>query len=100
MIKFADIVFKVSQALSKESLPCGSLTEDEEEDVSAAGTTLKVEAITFANGGDNFAIYIPIFASQTITGNIVTLLIFFILVAVKCFLGYKLVKTPLVAKVL
>nr|MBC9203981.1 cadmium resistance transporter [Paenibacillus sp. PL91] len=82
--------------MSKESLPCGSLTED----VSAAGTTLKVEAITFANGGDNFAIYIPIFASQTITGNIVTLLIFFILVAVKCFLGYKLVKNPLVAKVL
>lgn len=75
-------------------------SEDEEEAVSGAGTALKVAAVTFANGGDNIAIYIPIFASQTLSSNLITLIVFFALVAIWCFLGFKLTKTPVVAKVL
>ncbi|MFD0619161.1 cadmium resistance transporter [Paenibacillus sp. GCM10027629] len=75
-------------------------SDDEEESVSGAGTTLKVAAITVANGGDNIAIYIPIFASQTLSNNLITLIVFFALVAVWCYLGYKLVRTPVVASVL
>lgn len=51
-------------------------------------------------GGDNIAIYIPIFAGQSLSANIITLLVFFIMLAVWIFLGYKLVKAPLIAKVL
>lgn len=37
----------------------------------------KVAAITLANGADNISIYIPMFASQSLEANIVTLMIFF-----------------------
>ncbi len=37
----------------------------------------KVASITLANGADNISIYIPMFASQTLETNIVTLVIFF-----------------------
>jgi len=68
--------------------------------ISGTGSVLKVAAITFANGGDNIAIYIPIFASQSIANNAITLIVFFIMLVLWCFLGYKLVKAPVVAKVL
>lgn len=36
----------------------------------------KVATITLANGADNISIYIPMFASQSLEANIVTLMIF------------------------
>jgi len=82
-----------------------NLRKNEEDDdydnkISGAGSVLKVAAITIANGGDNIAIYIPIFASQSIAYNAITLIVFFFMLALWCFLGYKLVKAPVVAKVL
>ncbi|MFE5318318.1 cadmium resistance transporter [Paenibacillus sp. NPDC056579] len=82
-----------------------NLRKEEEDDddgnkISGTGSALKVAAITFANGGDNIAIYIPIFASQSIVNNAITLVVFIIMLAIWCFLGYKLVKAPVVAKVL
>ncbi|PEV10808.1 quaternary ammonium transporter [Bacillus thuringiensis] len=60
----------------------------------------KVAAITLANGADNISIYIPMFASQTLETNIVTLVIFFSMIAIWCFISYKLIKAPILAKVL
>jgi cadmium resistance protein CadD (predicted permease) len=44
--------------------------------------TYKVAAITFANGGDNIGIYVPLFASSDFTGLIVILSVSFVLIGV------------------
>ncbi|WP_242259389.1 cadmium resistance transporter [Bacillus cereus group sp. BfR-BA-01311] len=66
----------------------------------ASSSLFKVAAITLANGADNISIYIPMFASQTLETNIVTLVIFFSMIAIWCFISYKLIKAPILAKVL
>ncbi|MBG9517228.1 quaternary ammonium compound resistance protein [Bacillus thuringiensis] len=60
----------------------------------------KVATITLANGADNISIYIPMFASQSLEANIVTLIIFFSMIAIWCFISYKLIRTPILVKVL
>ncbi|MBW4639412.1 MAG: cadmium resistance transporter [Gloeocapsa sp. UFS-A4-WI-NPMV-4B04] len=52
--------------------------------------TYKVAAITFANGGDNIGIYVPLFASSDFTGLIVILSVFFVLIGVWCYIAYLL----------
>ncbi|GJD16278.1 Cadmium resistance transporter [Rivularia sp. IAM M-261] len=47
-----------------------------------------VAAVTFANGGDNISIYVPLFASSTLQQLLITLIVFYILIAVWCYLGY------------
>jgi cadmium resistance protein CadD (predicted permease) len=52
---------------------------------------LSVAAVTFSNGGDNIGIYTPLFASNNIIGQIVILVILFlIMTAVWCIIGYYL----------
>ncbi|MCG7384506.1 cadmium resistance transporter [Paenibacillus sp. ACRRY] len=75
-------------------------SDHDDKNTSTAGSLFAVSAITIANGGDNIAIYIPIFAGQSLNANIITLVVFFIMLAVWIFLGYKLVKAPVIAKVL
>ncbi|HFJ9402849.1 TPA: cadmium resistance transporter [Bacillus paranthracis] len=65
-----------------------------------SGSLFKVAAITLANGSDNISIYIPMFASQSLEANIVTLIIFFCMIATWCFISYTLLRTPILAKVL
>ncbi|MET3294897.1 Cadmium resistance protein CadD, predicted permease [Bacillus wiedmannii] len=43
-----------------------------------SGSLFKVALITLANGSANISIYIPLFASQNLKTNIVTLIIFFL----------------------
>lgn len=59
---------------------------------------LKVFIVTFANGGDNIGIYIPLFASMNLVGVLVTVIIFLILTALWCFIGIKLIEHPFVQK--
>jgi cadmium resistance transport/sequestration family protein len=47
-----------------------------------------VAVITFANGGDNISIYIPIFANSNWFSLLITLTIFYLLVGIWCYLGY------------
>lgn len=47
-----------------------------------------VAAVTFANGGDNISIYVPLFASSTLQQLLINLIVFYILIAVWCYLGY------------
>jgi cadmium resistance transport/sequestration family protein len=61
-------------------------------------STLKVAAITFGNGGDNIAIYIPLFASGNVISALLIVIVFIILIAVWCFVGYILVNHSFIAK--
>lgn len=62
--------------------------------------TYSVAAVTFANGGDNIGIYTPLFASSDGPRLALTIGIFLLLVAVWCFIGYRLTRAPGLAQVL
>jgi cadmium resistance transport/sequestration family protein len=52
--------------------------------------TYTVALITVANGSDNISVYIPMFASSSLNDVLIIIGIFFILIAVWCYLAYKL----------
>lgn len=56
-----------------------------------------VAAVTFANGGDNIGIYMPLFASSELPNLMVTLGVFFSLVGVWCYTAYCLTRQPAIA---
>jgi len=62
--------------------------------------TYGVAAVTFANGGDNLGIYIPLFASSSLPELALTVAIFLLLVAVWCYVGWRLTTQPQVAAAL
>ena len=53
-------------------------------------SSLTVVAITFANGGDNIAIYTPLFASSTWATLTITLITFSVMIALWCVAGYAI----------
>jgi cadmium resistance transport/sequestration family protein len=55
-----------------------------------------VAAVTFANGGDNIGIYIPLFANSDAQDLLITLVAFSALIAVWCVVGYYLGNHPTV----
>lgn len=60
--------------------------------------TYSVAAITFANGGDNIGIYIPLFASSSWESLVIILSEFFVLVGVWCYAAYQLTKINAIAE--
>ncbi|MGE6541205.1 cadmium resistance transporter [Bacillus luti] len=60
----------------------------------------KVAAVTFANGGDNIGVYIPFFATYNGWQIGIIVMTFLLLVAVWCYIAYKLIKFPIVAQTL
>ncbi|SRR5579883_1989679 len=62
--------------------------------------TYQVAAITFANGGDNIGIYVPLFASSNGAQLSLLLSIFFLLISVWCGIAYQLTRHPALACVL
>jgi cadmium resistance transport/sequestration family protein len=60
----------------------------------------RVTAVTFANGGDNIGIYVPLFARGSVLDLAVTIGVFLLLLAVWCYLGAALAHHPTIAKVL
>lgn len=63
-----------------------------------ANKTLSVAAVTFANGGDNIGIYIPLFATLLMPQKLLMIAIFFVMVAVWCFVARYLSKHKVVAR--
>lgn len=57
-----------------------------------------VAAVTFANGGDNIGIYVPLFASSNGQSLTVILTVFFALVGVWCYTAYRLMQLPAIAE--
>ncbi|WP_307080877.1 cadmium resistance transporter [Streptomyces canus] len=73
---------------------------DEEEAKEGGPSPLEVAAVTFANGGDNIGVYVPVFATAGVGGMSVYAVVFLTLVAVWCFAGRFFATRPVVAKAL
>jgi len=65
-----------------------------------APQSYQVAAVTFANGGDNIGIYVPLFASSNLTTLGIFLIVFFVMVGVWCSIAYYLTRHQTVAYVL
>ncbi|MEU6602890.1 cadmium resistance transporter [Streptomyces flaveolus] len=75
--------------------------EDDEQETSEGGPkALEVAAVTFANGGDNIGVYVPVFATAGVGGMSVYATVFLILVALWCFAGRFFATRPIIAKAL
>lgn len=59
-----------------------------------------VAAVTFANGGDNIGIYIPLFASSNGWSLLVILSVFFLLVGLLCYAAYQSTRQRAIADTL
>jgi cadmium resistance transport/sequestration family protein len=51
--------------------------------------TYSVAAITIANGSDNISVYVPLFASSNLENFVIIIGVFFILIALWCYLADK-----------
>jgi cadmium resistance protein CadD (predicted permease) len=60
---------------------------------------LSVALVTIANGGDNIGVYAPLFATMKTSYVGFYIAIFLLLTGVWCFLGYWLVRHPLVSNI-
>ncbi|MEW2399224.1 cadmium resistance transporter [Streptomyces sp. NPDC046862] len=75
--------------------------EDGERETTAGGPkALEVAAVTFANGGDNIGVYVPVFATAGVGGMSVYAGVFLALVAVWCFAGRFFATRPVIAEAL
>jgi cadmium resistance protein CadD (predicted permease) len=54
--------------------------------------------VTIANGSDNIGIYIPLFATLIMPQKAIMIFIFFVMVAVWCFIAKYLSKHPTIAR--
>ncbi|UBU14646.1 cadmium resistance transporter [Nonomuraea gerenzanensis] len=61
---------------------------------------LEVAAVTFANGGDNIGVYVPVFATAGVGSMAVYGTVFLVLVAVWCAAGRFFATRPIIAKAL
>ncbi|MFD3519079.1 cadmium resistance transporter [Streptomyces sp. NPDC058653] len=77
-------------------------SEDDGDELEGAGGpgALAVAAVTFANGGDNIGVYVPVFAGAGISGMSVYAVVFLVLVGVWCFAGKFFATRPVIAKAL
>jgi cadmium resistance protein CadD (predicted permease) len=60
----------------------------------------EVAAVTFANGGDNIGVYVPVFATAGVGRMSVYVIVFLVLVAVWCCAGMFFATRPVIAKAL
>ncbi|MFD4642227.1 cadmium resistance transporter [Lentzea sp. NPDC058436] len=77
--------------------------DDTEEERSAEGGApgiLAVASVTFANGGDNIGVYVPVFATAGTGGMAVYVVVFLLLVAVWVAAGRFFATRPAVARAL
>lgn len=88
------IIIGVKQLLTKEE------SSEDIQLVAYSVHTYQVAAVTVANGGDNIAIYIPLFAKGGIEGFFITVMVFYLMVGVWCALAYFLGSHPFVSKIL
>jgi cadmium resistance protein CadD (predicted permease) len=61
---------------------------------------LQVAAVTFANGGDNIGVYVPVFTVAGVGGMSIYVAVFVVGVALWCAEGWFLATLPLIAKAL
>jgi cadmium resistance protein CadD (predicted permease) len=74
--------------------------KETDQTVSGAGSVLSVSAITIANGGDNTAVYIPLFANSDGKALTLTLITFYLMIAVWCVVGYYIGSHPVATRLM
>ena len=62
--------------------------QDPEADQAAVGSAMTVAAVTFANGGDNIAVYVPLFANSDRSAAFITIVVFVVMIGLWCAAGY------------
>lgn len=62
--------------------------------------TYSVAAMTIANGSDNISVYVPLFANSNLGNFIIIIGVFFLLIAVWCYLAYKFTHQTKLADIL
>ena len=73
---------------------------DDDDDVRPGGGVLQVAAVTFANGGDNIGVYVPVFTVAGPAGTAGYLAVFLVGVAVWCAASWFLATRPVIARAL
>ncbi|GIM95228.1 cadmium resistance transporter [Paractinoplanes toevensis] len=73
---------------------------EEEESRNGAPRILEVATVTFANGGDNIGVYVPVFATAGAGGMTVYVAVFLVLVALWVAAGRYFATRPLIARAL
>lgn len=77
----------------------GKENEEQNTEIKAKSTGFwAVSVVTFANGGDNIGVYIPLFASLDKFGMIIMISVFFAMVFVWLLLAKYLTKHPLLER--
>jgi cadmium resistance protein CadD (predicted permease) len=77
------------------------VTEDEQIPPAGNGpAAFAVAAVTFANGGDNIGVYVPVFATAGTARLVVFAVVFLVLVAIWCLLGWFFAGRSVIARVL
>jgi cadmium resistance transport/sequestration family protein len=101
LLGIVPIVIGISRLLEEQT---DNLEEDETEIASESSglsflspQTYGVAAVTFANGGDNIGIYVPLFANSTWLSLLIIIGEFFLLVGIWCYAAYKLTQTKAIA---
>ncbi|MFB6769990.1 cadmium resistance transporter [Streptomyces sp. NPDC056337] len=74
--------------------------EEEKEAKEGGPKVLEVAAVTFANGGDNIGVYVPVFATAGVGGMSVYVIVFLVLLAVWIAAGRYFATRPVIAKAL
>jgi cadmium resistance protein CadD (predicted permease) len=67
--------------------------------VSPERSLLKVAGITIANGADNLAVYGPIFAAADWHRTLAISTVFYVMLAVWCFLAWMVIKQPWLSRI-
>jgi len=75
-------------------------TDEERSEGNGGPKPLAVAAVTFANGGDNIGVYVPVFATAGVGGTAVHVVVFLVLVAVWVAAGKYFATRPAIAKAL
>ncbi|MFE9435238.1 cadmium resistance transporter [Streptomyces sp. NPDC006640] len=78
----------------------GGGNEQEAQGREGGPSPLEVAAVTFANGGDNIGVYVPVFTAAGIGGMTVYAVVFLVLVAMWCFAGRYFATRPVIARAL
>jgi cadmium resistance protein CadD (predicted permease) len=74
--------------------------DDEPDQRDTAPGIMQVASVTFANGGDNIGVYVPVFTVAGAGGMTVYVIVFLIGVAVWCAAGWFLATRPVIAEAL
>jgi cadmium resistance protein CadD (predicted permease) len=77
-----------------------AVAEDETPCAGDGPAVLTVAAATFANGGDNIGVYVPVFTTAGSGGLIVFAAVFLVLIAVWCAAGRFFATRPTIARTL